>query len=1410
LAGGNVALPLLTQIGNGAVLLESDGSGSTLNVPVLASFQGPLFYSHTSTLQASNSGTIFDGKLTSLIGVNLPIDHTATVATAQISTFAQGTVTLNSGTLSLPDVADADASSFQVSGGASLTLPALTSYKGAIGYADDWQATGTGSVLSLPSLTSITEDTTNGNSWTQIQALASGNVALPSLTQIGNGAVLLESDGSGSTLNVPVLAGFQGPLFESHTSTLQASNSGTILDGKLTSLIGVNLPIDHTATVATAQITTFSQGTVTLTSGTLSLPDVADADAASFQVSGGASLTLPVLTSYKGAVGYADDWQATGTGSVLSLPTLTTITEDTSNGNSWTEIQALSGGNVDLPALPKISGGPVLIKSDGAGSELNVPALTSFQGNEADGHGSTLQITNGGRVLDSTLSQVNGVSLIGDASGTFTISASFGFTISGGTSTVQTGTLLDEGNLSIQAGATLNIEGGLSITGSGILSSVPGSTIEISGNLLGTTQNADDFNPQGTVQFDSGTGTSKPPQELEAMSADLGANQAGFVNNFGYGTISLSSSTSVELVDLSHNTTSSGPEAVYANELIVPSGATLNLNNLHLYVRGDQVSGTIVGGTVTVVPSGGSFALNSPAPGTLSPAGAVDDWTFFGTAGESLTVQLNPGGGGSQPAVSPLLGWGQVELLDPNNDVLATAKSATNGAIAAISGFTLPTNETYTIQVQAPAAEISSTGNYVLSAYNVTPNVSALTVNQSSAGTIHSGYGVDEWTFTGAAGEQVQLNVISTFGGAVAFDLTGPGGYTAFTNLQSNSGPITLPSSGTYTLTAEGTGGQGGSYAFELEQTSVTDLTLGTPYSGSLAGSGQAQLFEVNVLATQALFITLSDTSGDVNQIYASLGSPPTLSNFQYSSSNGVTASPQLLVPSAAPGDWYILVYSVSVPAADSFSLTATGSPVTLTTVAPGQSATGSTATLTLSGSGFTGASSVQLVSMASTVFKAASVSLDTFTQLTATFDLTDVPQGDYSVVVVNPGGQDATLGGSFEVTAPGEAHFVSHLVLPSKMGRHISATILVEYSNTGNVAMPAPLLELFAPPETIDGQTIINLPLLTLNPALVVSGYWTSAIPEGYSNSVQILATGSEVPGYLEPGESETVPVYYAGMQQPWNFTETSFQFSLDYYTQHDTTALDFSSLESSLEPPGISAAAWNAISSSLTTDVGDTWGGYVTLLDTEASYLGQLGEDVTDVSQLWSFAIMRADGLTPTPELSGVTDLDVAVPGQLSLDFSRVYQEPISARDAIGPLGYGWSDDWQYSLAVGSDGTVTVTMPGGEQRVFQPDSRGSDYFNQPGDYGILTEGTGGTFSLQETNGQIEEFNANGTLDYIQDTNDNRITAGYNAGGVLDSLTSNSGATLSLTYNAQNLIASVTSSAGQAVSYGYDSDEDL
>ena len=99
------------------------------------------------------------------------------------------------------------------------------------------------------------------------------------------------------------------------------------------------------------------------------------------------------------------------------------------------------------------------------------------------------------------------------------------------------------------------------------------------------------------------------------MSNDLGATPAGFINNFADGTLEIATGGYHELVDQSRNSGSSQPEAVYAYNLVVEPGATLNLNGLHLYVGSEQVAGTIVGGTVTVV--------TLPAPVVTAPATAA-------------------------------------------------------------------------------------------------------------------------------------------------------------------------------------------------------------------------------------------------------------------------------------------------------------------------------------------------------------------------------------------------------------------------------------------------------------------------------------------------------------------------------------------------------------------------------------------------------------------------------------------------------------------------------------------------------------------------------------------------------------------------------------------------------------------
>ncbi|MHB1558088.1 MAG: RHS repeat-associated core domain-containing protein, partial [Isosphaeraceae bacterium] len=1371
---GTLSLPALASI-TGPVNIDVQGQGSEIDIPLVRSLSG-------GNLSVTQAGTVKDGDLTTISGTTVTLDGTGTIATSGWTSLTNSTLDITGGnyasTASPPFVSlsDIDETNIHVYGGAVLSLPAVVSYTSNYNtlsgnYAYYYPASGPSGTLDLPSLTSIT-----GNNLSVI------------------------ATGQGSVVDMPALQSWDAP-----GSALTVTQNGAVNDNGLATLTQLTVTLDGTGVIPTAPWTDFTNSNLVITGGQYTFNLLRDLAGSSINLSNGASATLTALTTYTNPNGYdTTQWIVNGAGTSLSVPSLTGLGVD----NSILQIQALQGGQILLPQLATIGiASPyVQIESDGtagsggSGSFIDLSSLISFAGNPSY---ALLQVTNGASVADPLLQSFSDVSLTLDPSSSFTLNPTLNYTVTNGASlTLQAGTIVETGSLTIPDNATITLKGSLEVDGSGVLVLTPRATLNLTGDLTGATTNAQKYTPLGTVVFDGGGGSGSP-QHLEAMSADLGAVQAGFANNFAYGTISIASGTYLQLVDHVHNSTGTGSEVVYANELVVPSGATLDLNGLHMYVRGESVAGTIVNGTVTQVPGGGALEVGTPAASDLAAVGAVDNWAFFGRAGETVSIGVNPGGGGANPALYPQLGAVTVELLDQFGTVLAQGSSS-NGSIVTLSGVTFTTDGVYTLRIAAPANS-SNTGNYTVAVYDVTPHIQPLALGQPEVGTLTGAFGIDQWSFSATANEQVKFHLINFNYGSEVFNLTGPGGYSGFSNLTQDSGLITLPSSGTYTLSVVGTGGNGGSYAFELEQLTITPLTLGTIYQGAMAGSGQSDLYSVVVPSPQTLFVNLQDSgSGAVNQVYAKLGSPPTPADYDYSAIVPGSANQQLLVPSAAPGTWYFLVYGASAPSSSPYTIVATGAPVQLAAVSPGFSAYNAKATLTLTGAGFDQATSVTLIPAAgpSTQYPALSVSIDTLTQLTATFDLSKVPEGLYSVVVTRADGTTAELTGAFTVTAPGAGQLSTRLILPGVMGRHISSTIYIQYSNTGSQAIPAPILVLSAPNEVINGQTIVNLPLFTLNPALQVAGYWTSALPAGYSNTIEILASG-KVPGVLEPGESVTVPVYYAGMQQPWNFVETHFDFSLLSYTQGDTTPVDWSGLASSLRPPGMPDAAWNAVFSGLTSQVGNTWAGFVKMMDENASYLGRLGENVTDVTRLWQFAIEQAAGLSPVGTLASSTDLALPSAGNL-LQFTRDYVNSLVSRNTLGQLGYGWTDNWQYALSVAKDGTVTVTMPSGQQRVFQPDSRSTAYFSQPGDKGTLETLADGAFQILEANGTVESFNANGTLNFVQDASGNRVTAGYTS-GQLTSLTASSGASITIAYNRNGMIASITGSDGREVLYGYD-----
>ena len=1073
---------------------------------------------------------------------------------------------------------------------------------------------------------------------------------------------------------------------------------------------------------------------------------------------------------------------------------------------------------------------------DNAGT-FNISDTTTGNGLTSGGPGSTSVFDNlvGGVVNTDAITTgiIFGAPLVFNNAGTLN-------SLGSNTTEFNSSVLNNAGIVDVHAGTlVLLLGGGQFLIQPGVFQSQPGTTLTIEGSLLGSTRDRNLFSPLGTLSFIGGVPSA--PDLLEALSADVGFSSTGFTDNFKYSTIALTTGAYVRLVDQFRNSVDTGSEAIYVNTLIVPAGSTLDLNGLNLYARATQINGTILNGSVTTGPDGGAIALGVSTPGAILPVGNVDDWTFFGRAGEAVTVVLDTGSTAPTAPTPPLLGYGQVQLLDPVGNVLTSADNTASGAdtIVTLPGVALPADGTYHIRIAAPPSQSQSIGHYTFGVYNATVTSGTFALDDLVTGTLGNQYEARRWIFSAPAGQDVQFHLVNESSASIVFNLTSPDGSTVLDAINAESPVVTLPASGAYTLVAQSSGATGGNYAFNLFGVSVTTLTSGEIYSGALIGSGQSELFRIGVPSPQPLVFQYEGSTGDDVKLYAGFGAPPTPGNYAYRGASGNFGSvdvgqQRILVPSAAAGTWYVLLYGSSVPMPSSFTLAAVLAPIQVTDMTPTNALIGSDATLTLTGAGFEPGSTVELIA-GNQVLEAGTVSVETGSRMTAYFArVSGTNYSTYDLRVTRPDGASAVVSNALQMISSyysGQLFVNAAVSVPGALGRHGTATLYMSITNYTNSPVPAPLVTLSTTDPTVR-------PLLTLDPSLATQGLVTSTLPPGFSNSITVLASTPGTPGVLQPGSQVFFPVYYAGLQMPWNFSASSVQFQVgsSYAYVPDTSPIDWSAQEQVLRPPGIPVAAWTPIFNNFQRSVGTTVQSFVQALDNDAAYLAQQGEESVvdagqpvrgvvsvgylsgpqakvflDPSQFIAFEFQQADAdITPIRQLASAIDASVATPG-LASSFSRAFNEPISSRYTLSPLGYGWSSSWYTTLSAASDGTVTVAGPGGSQRVFTPSTQApGTYSDQPGDHGTLDPLLGGAFTLAESDGTTTAFLPHGQINYVQDTNGNRITAGYDASGNLISLAASSGQHLDFTYNAAGLLAGVTDSDGRVNAYTYDSNHQL
>jgi hypothetical protein len=244
--------------------------------------------------------------------------------------------------------------------------------------------------------------------------------------------------------------------------------------------------------------------------------------------------------------------------------------------------------------------------------------------------------------------------------------------------------------------------------------------------------------------------------------------------------------------------------------------------------------------------------------------------------------------------------------------------------------------------------------------------------------------------------------------------------------------------------------------------------------------------------------------------------------------------------------------------------------------------------------------------------------------------------------------------------------------------------------------------------------------------------------------------------------------------------------------------------------EALGQSPAAVTAILANLAASVGSTVGSLNSALQADAIYLAQVGESVIQPSDLLAFETVKAEDLEPMPILSSAVDSSFTEPG-LTLTFDRSFVQSLVGRNHLGPLGYGWASNWDISATTDSNGNVYV-----QQGAVTTEFKASAFVRQAngsyqavsvvGNIQMVLTLANGNYALTESDGLVTAFLPKGQLNYIQDSNGNRITADY--GGLFDKLTTltdSNGDYMTLSYNAKGLISQVMDPAGNGTNYGYD-----
>jgi len=377
----------------------------------------------------------------------------------------------------------------------------------------------------------------------------------------------------------------------------------------------------------------------------------------------------------------------------------------------------------------------------------------------------------------------------------------------------------------------------------------------------------------------------------------------------------------------------------------------------------------------------------------------------------------------------------------------------------------------------------------------------------------------------------------------------------------------------------------------------------------------------------------------------------------------------------------------------------------------------------------------------------------------------------------------------------PEGTRLVASLTTPETVRPDRNYTVWLEYGNSGEEVLSAPLFVVSSPQD---------LPMRL------------SSSEPFRRGPIQVLGVNMNGPvGVLPPGSSFSIPIQFRS-----STSANEIRFDLEVLPP-GIQPIDWAAVEQEARPPGIQDDAWNAIWSNLRAGIGTTWADYLSTLTAASSYLAtyyreapgaldpeevppqeRLPVPVYSVRDLFAFKLARASaGLAPRPVLAVSLDAFYPAPG-LPLAFLRIAPSSLEHRFRLGTLGRGWAHIYDYTVRVGDEGSVLVRNPWGQDRLFLPNGDGSFSGAVASEHGTIQAVAAG-YLLRERDGFVLGFDAD-RLAFLKDTNGNRLSMGY-SDGVLISVTHSNGNALTVDYDSDDRIASVVDPVGRTTLFFYD-----